>query len=128
MLFLFEKDAGSQCHGEHEEYHPYTRAVDGLFSAHHLAHIDTDKEDRYAAPEYLNVAHKVVNGGYPLHDNTPHDHGDGQPSVNGMATDKFHVGRRPQIKHHNGRNVPESKLIVKPEVPVDRDVAYQIYP
>src|SRR5574344_11396 len=45
-----------------------------------------------------------------------------------MPFDDFHICRNKEIEHHRSRYIPESKFIMKPKVPVDGDISYQINP
>ena len=45
-----------------------------------------------------------------------------------MALDEFHIGWGEEIEHHGGWDVPEGKLVVSPEIPVDGNLAYQVDP
>ena len=62
-----------------------------------------------------------------MYEYAPADHQYGSPAVDGMAADKFHVGRRKEIEHHCGRNIPKGELGSEPEIPIDGDVANEVY-
>ncbi len=128
VLHLFQEDAGQQGHQKHNPYHPDTRAVECVLSAYHLPHVDADEEDGHATPEYLQVSHGLVDGGDIFREDAPHDHHHGQPLVDGMPLDEFHVGRGEEVEHHGGRDVPEVELVVQPEPPVDGDFPEEVYP
>ena len=72
------------------------------------------------------MAHRMMYGQHPLHHDTPHHHQQRQPSVDGATLHKAHIPWRHEIESHDGWYVPERKLVVKPEVPVDGDVAYEV--
>ena len=63
-----------------------------------------------------------------LHQDAPHHHDHGQPTVDRMAPDEFHIAWSKEIEHHRGRNVPEVQLIVQPETPVDGNLSEEINP
>ena len=128
MSFLFEEDARGERHPKHDPYHPDAGAVEALPLSYHLAHVDADEEDWHAAPENLQMAYGMVDGSDILHKDAPHDHDHRQPAIDGVALDKLHVAWCKEIEHHGGGNVPEVQLVVKPEIPVDADVAHEVDP
>ena len=72
------------------------------------------------------MSHSMVDGDDPLHHDTPQHHQYHRPTIDGVLGDEFHIRWCPEIKHHDGGNIPKSQLVVKPEIPVDGDIAYQI--
>ncbi len=117
VLLLFQEDAREQRHQEHQPYHPDAGTIKRLLLAHHLAHVDADEEDRYSAPEDLQMSYCLMNRGDVLYQDAPHNHHHRQPSVDRMALDEFHIGWGKEIEHHRGWDVPEGKLVVQPEIP-----------
>lgn len=128
VFLLLQEDACHQGHQEHEPYHPYRCAIQRLFLSHHLSHVDADEEDRYTTPEYLKMSYGMMDGRNVLHQDAPHNHHHRQPSVDRMPFDEFHVGWGKEIEHHRGRNIPEVKLVVQPEPPVNGYLAQEIDP
>lgn len=128
MPNLLQKYARCERHDEHNKNHPDACTVYGLALSHHLAHVNAYKEDGHTAPEYLQMSHSVMDWRHPLHQNTPHNHDDRKPAINRMAPDQLHIRRCKKVKHHGSGNIPERKFVVKPEVPVDGDVASEVNP
>ena len=128
MPNLLQKDARCERHDEHNKNHPDACTVYGLALSHHLAHVNAYKEDGHTAPEYLQMAHSVMDRRHPLHQNAPHNHDDREPAINRMSPDQLHIRRCKKVKHHGSGNIPERKFVVKPEVPVDGDVASEVDP
>ena len=128
VLLLLQEDACQKRHQEHQPYHPDGGSVQGLLLPYHLSHVDADEEDRHSAPEYLQMSHRLVYWRNIFHQYAPHDHYHGQPTVDGVSLDEFHVGWGEAIEHHRGRNVPEVELIVQPKSPVDADFSEEIDP
>ena len=128
VLLLFQEDACKQRHQEHQPYHPDAGTIKRLLLAYHLAHVDADEEDRYSAPENFQMTYSLMNRCDVLHQDAPHDHHHRQPFVDGVALDEFHIGWGEEIEHHGGWDVPEGKLVVSPEIPVDGNLAYQVDP
>ena len=128
MALLFEKDACKERHYKQNNHHPDARAVNTLLCSHHFSHVDADEENGNATPKDFNVPHSLMNRRDILHENAPHNHDNGEPTVNGMSADKLHVSRCKAIQHHDCRDIPERKFIVEPEAPVDSDVTNQVEP
>ena len=128
VLLLFQEDACEQRHQEHQPYHAAAGTIKRLLLANHLTHIDADEEDRYSAPEDFQMAYSLMNRCDVLHQDAPHNHHHRQPFVDGVALDEFHIGWGEEIEHHGGWDVPEGKLVVSPEIPVDGNLAYQVDP
>ena len=72
------------------------------------------------------MTHRLVDRCHPLHADAPYHHQHRQPPIGRRFPDEPHIKGCPEIKHHDGRNIPECTFIVQPEVPVDGDVANQI--
>ena len=123
---LLQIDTRGEGGNERDEYQPDTGSVDLGLPSDNLPAVDADEEDRHATPEYLDVPHGLVQRTYPLHQHAPEYHQHRQPAIDGMAPDQSHVGRCPEVEHHDGGDVPEGQFVVQPEVPVDGDVAYQV--
>ena len=75
-----------------------------------------------------NMSYGMMDGRNVLYLDAPHNHHHRQPSVDRMPFDEFHVGWGKEIEHHRGRNIPEVKLVVQPESPVDGYLAQEIAP
>ena len=128
MLLLFQEDASQERHQEHNPNHPDGGSIERLLLSHHLPHVDADEEDRHATPKYLQVTNGMVDRRNVLHEDAPHNHHHGQPSIYGVALDEFHIAWGEEIEHHRGWDVPEVEFIVQPETPVDGNLAKEIHP
>ena len=127
MAHLLQKHARRKGHAKHDQYHPDGGAVQRLLLLHRLASVEADEVDGHATPEDFQVAHRLVDGRDILHEDAPHDHHDRQPSVDGVPDDEAQIGWREEVEHHRGGDIPEGQFVVDPEVPVDGDVADEVY-
>ena len=128
MFHLLQENAGEKRHQKHDPDHPDACSVERILAANHLAHVDSDEEYRYTAPENLQMTNCLMDRSNVLHQDAPHHHDHGQPTVDRMAPDEFHIAWSKEIEHHRGRNVPEVQLIVQPETPVDGNLSEEINP
>lgn len=128
VTHLLKEYARHQRHDKHEQYHPDAGSVYRPLLADSLTHIDAYEEDWHAAPEYLQMAYRLMYRGDPLHEYAPHNHHYRQPPVDRMPAYELHVWGSCHIQHHDSRDIPEGELIVKPEVPVEAYLHNQVEP
>ena len=126
VRYLFEIDARCETCHKGDQGKPYGSTVDAHFTTYHFTEIDAKEEDGHAAPEDFQMSHSMVDGYDPLHHDTPQHHQYHRPTIDGVLGDEFHIRWCPEIKHHDGGNIPKSQLVVKPEIPVDGDITDQI--
>ena len=123
---VLKLDAHPQRQTEGDEQQPHSRWLYRLLLLHQFAAVDTDEEDGYAAPEYLDMSHRVVYRGHILHHHGPHHRHDGHPSVDGMAAYQLHIERGKHIHRHDRRDEPEGPVVDAPEAPVHQDVRHEM--
>ena len=128
MFHLFQEDACKERHQEHQPYHPDACPIERVLLSHHLTHVDADEEDGHSAPEDLQMSYGLVDRCDVLHKNAPHNHDYGQPTVDGVSLDEFHIARSEEVEHHRGWDIPEVELVMQPEPPVDGDFSEEVDP
>ena len=126
MSNLLQIKTRAECSKEQEQNHPDACSINLSLTPNQLATVDAYKENRYATPENLNMPQSLMQRNNPLHPDAPQNHQYRHPAINRMFLYQSHIWWGPEVKHHDGWDVPEGKFIVQPEVPVDGDVAYQV--
>lgn len=122
MFHLLKIDTCAKCHQEDEYDYPPCLSVKGLSIHDPFPHIDADEEDGDAAPEYFQVPYSLIDRCHPLHHHAPYDCHHGQPTIERILLDEFHVKGSDGVEHHDGRDIPEMEFTIEPEVPIDKDV------
>ena len=95
---LLQKDTGKERHHKHNDDHPDARSVNTSLTSHHFSHVDADEKNRNTAPKYLDMAHGLVNWRDILHQDTPQNHHNREPTIHGMPANKLHISRGKTVK------------------------------